>query len=58
MKARDSFLVDFRDFSLKKPGRELLKPGREAPEPGRDAPVAHTALLIGPACMLVTGDGL
>ena len=32
--------------------------GREAPEPGRDAPVAHTAPLIGPACMLVPGDGL
>ena len=58
LKARDSFLVDFRDFSLKKPGRELLKPGREALEPGRDAPVAHTAPLIGPACMLVPGDGL
>ena len=58
MKTRDSFLVEFRDFSLNKPGRELLKPGREAPEPGRDAPVDHTATLIGPAYMLVPGGGL
>ena len=39
-------------------GFSALKPGREPPKPGRGAPVAHTAILICSACILVPGDGL